>query len=202
MKKLVFATNNKHKLEEIAQLLSNEINLLNLIDIGCFQEIEENADTLEGNASLKARFIHTNYGYDCFADDTGLEIEALHGRPGVYSARYAGEPPDFEANLLKVMNEMYGIMNRTARFRTIIALIINDKEYHFEGIINGKIAERRRGFEGFGYDPIFIPDGQELTFAEMPLIEKNKISHRAKAIEKLSFFLNQLERGSDLEYHL
>jgi XTP/dITP diphosphohydrolase len=198
---LVFATNNKHKLEEITPLVNSQINLLNLKDIGCYQEIEENADTIEGNASLKARFINTTYGYDCFADDTGLEIEALNGRPGVYSARYAGEPPDFEANLVKVLIEMNGKLNRTARFRTIIALIINGIEYHFEGRIEGKIAERRSGLEGFGYDPIFIPDGQELTFAEMTLVEKNKISHRAKAIEKLSLFLNQLETGSDSKKH-
>jgi XTP/dITP diphosphohydrolase len=173
-------------------LVNLHVNLLNLKDIGCYQEIEENADSLEGNASLKAKFINNTYGFDCFADDTGLEIEALDGRPGVYSARYAGEPPDFFANQVKVLKEMEGISKRKARFRTIIALIINNIEYQFEGIIDGEIAEQPKGSGGFGYDPIFIPNGHTITFAEMSLEQKNKISHRAKAIEKLAFFLNQL----------
>jgi len=189
MRDLVFATNNLHKLEEISPLFKVQFNLISLREIGCNADIEENADTLEGNALLKARFITQNYGYDCFADDTGLEIDALGGRPGVYSARYAGEPPDFKANLNKVLSEMEGLANRVARFRTVIALIINRNEYIFEGIVNGEILTKKKGIQGFGYDPIFIPEGYTLTFAEMDLNEKNRISHRAKAVEKLISFL-------------
>jgi XTP/dITP diphosphohydrolase len=190
MKELVFATNNKHKLEEISPMINTEFNLISLAEIGCTADIVENEDTLEGNAFLKARFININYGYDCFADDTGLEIDSLGGKPGVYSARYAGEPPDFEANINKVLLELKGEQNRKARFRTVIALIINDNEMMFEGIVEGRIIDNKKGAEGFGYDPIFIPEGYDQTFAEMPLAEKNKISHRAKAVEKLIAFLS------------
>jgi len=193
MRDLVFATNNKHKLEEIAPMINDQFRLISLAEIGCTQDIEENADTLEGNARLKAVFVSEKYGYDCFADDTGLEIDALDGRPGVYSARYAGEPPDFEANLNKVLKELKGIQNRKAKFTTVIVLIINGEEFLFEGTTEGKIIERKRGIFGFGYDPIFIPDGYDLTFAEMSLSEKNNISHRAKAVKKLIACLDQFK---------
>jgi XTP/dITP diphosphohydrolase len=193
MKDLVFVTNNKHKVEELSPLINKQFNLISLADIGCSEDIEETADTLEENARLKARFVNLKYGYDCFADDTGLEIVSLNGRPGVYSARYAGESHDFEANLNKVLQEMYLVQNRNARFRTAIALIINRKEYIFEGIAEGIIIENRKGREGFGYDPIFVPKGFDQTFAEMSLEEKNKISHRARAVEKLVAFLRSME---------
>jgi XTP/dITP diphosphohydrolase len=192
MKNLIFATNNKHKLEEITPLIQNQFRVISLAEIGCNEEIEESADTLEGNACLKARYIFEKYGFDCFADDTGLEIDSLDGRPGVYSARYAGEPHNFEANIYKVLKELEGNKNRKARFRTVIILIINGIEFQFEGAIEGRILENIRGSNGFGYDPIFIPDGYSQTFAEMPLSEKNKISHRALALEKLIVFLKQL----------
>lgn len=193
MKNLIFATNNKHKLEEITPLIQNQFRVISLAEIGCTKEIEESADTLEGNACLKARYIFEKYGFACFADDTGLEIDSLDGRPGVYSARYAGEPHNFEANIYKVLKELEGNKNRKARFRTVIILIVNGNEFQFEGAIEGRILEKRRGSKGFGYDPIFIPDGYNQTFAEMPLSEKNKISHRAIAVEKLIVFLKQLK---------
>lgn len=193
MKKLVFATNNKHKLGEVAPLIQSQFQLLSLSDINCFEEIEEPHDTLKDNAFEKARFVFNRYHFDCFADDTGLEIDALDGRPGVYSARYAGENCTFEDNVKKVLIEMQGKKIRTARFKTVIALILDGKEYHFEGKVEGEIIEKPSGgIEGFGYDPIFRPQGYSQTFAEMPLEEKNKISHRGLATKKLINFLNKL----------
>lgn len=187
--RLVFATNNKHKLEEIAHAVGSDIDIVSLQDIHCEEDIPETADTLEGNALQKARYIYEKYGSNCFADDTGLEIDTLDGRPGVYSARYAGEAKDPVANMEKVLQELQGRHNRLACFRTVIALILNGKEYLFEGIVSGKIIDDKRGAQGFGYDPIFIPSGFTQTFAEMPLEVKNTISHRARATEKLITFL-------------
>lgn len=189
-KKLVVATNNAHKLKEIADILDEKIELLSLKDINCHVDIPETADTLEGNARQKALYIYKNYGMDCFADDTGLEVEALNGAPGVFSARYAGEDHDSEANMQKLLRELKGKENRKAQFRTAICLIMNGKEYLFEGIVKGKIIEEKRGVTGFGYDPIFVPEGYDLTFAELGNDIKNTISHRARAIEKLCLFLN------------
>ena len=189
--KLVFATNNQHKLKEIQHILGNRIELLGLKDIGCNEDIPETCPTLEGNASQKAFYIYNKYGHNCFADDTGLEIEALNGEPGVYSARYAGEEKSAEANMGKVLLEMREIKNRKARFRTVISLVIDGEEILFEGIVNGEIRTDKRGDEGFGYDPIFQPDGYLETFAEMDLNEKNKISHRALAVQKLVTFLKR-----------
>ena len=188
-KKLVVATNNAHKLEEIAAILSDEMELLSLKDINCHAEIPETADTLEGNARQKAMYIYENYGMDCFADDTGLEVEALNGAPGVFSARYAGDGHDSEANMQKLLKELEGKENRKAQFRTAICLIMEDKEYLFEGIVKGAIIEEKRGGAGFGYDPIFVPEGYEQTFAELGNDIKNTISHRARAVEKLCKFL-------------
>ena len=193
MKKLVFATNNAHKLEEIRAILGDKVEILSLNDIHCHADIPETADTLEGNAALKAAYIYEHYGLDCFADDTGLEVEALGGAPGIYSARYAGgEGHDSEANMKKLLHEMEGMENRKARFRTVIALVWNGKTYTFDGIVNGTITTTKRGENGFGYDPIFIPEGYEQTFAELGNDIKNQISHRAKAVEKLDEFLTQL----------
>ncbi|MCC8187644.1 MAG: non-canonical purine NTP diphosphatase [Bacteroides sp.] len=186
---LVFATNNLHKLEEVSQIVGDQIELRSLKDIGCKEDIPETADTLEGNALQKARFIYDRYQVDCFADDTGLEIEALQGAPGVYSARYAGEGRDSQDNMNKVLQELQGETNRNARFRTAISLISGGKEYLFEGIINGVITDEKRGEAGFGYDPIFLPDGYHQTFAELGNEIKNHISHRALAVQKLSDFL-------------
>lgn len=188
-KKFVFATNNAHKLEEVTAMLGNKIELLSMKDIGCNDDIPETADTLEGNALLKARHIFEKYHVDCFADDTGLEVEALNGAPGVYSARYAGDAHDSEANIQKLLKEMEGVENRKARFRTVFALIINGKEYLFEGIVKGEIIKNRKGTSGFGYDPVFVPEGHTQTFAEMGNELKNKISHRAMATQKLCRFL-------------
>lgn len=190
MRKLVFATNNAHKLEEIRAILGNKIEILSLNDIDCHADIPETADTLEGNAALKAQYIYNNYGLDCFADDTGLEVEALNGAPGIYSARYAGgDGHDSEANMNKLLSEMKGKENRKARFRTAICLIEGGVEHLFEGIVNGEIINERRGGAGFGYDPVFMPEGYSETFAEMGNAEKNKISHRARAVEKLCEYL-------------
>jgi XTP/dITP diphosphohydrolase len=189
MNQLIFATNNQHKLTEVQSLIGDRFKLMSLKDIGCNEDIPETAPTLEGNALLKARFIFSTFSKNCFADDTGLEIEALDGRPGVFSARYATDGHDFEANIDKVLAELSGIRNRNARFRTVIALILDGSVHYFEGIVNGKIITERKGAEGFGYDPVFIPDGYQDTFAEMPLSEKNKISHRARAVGKLVDFL-------------
>lgn len=190
--KLVFATNNKHKLEEIAHAVGDKFEIVSLADIGCFDDIPETADTLEGNALQKARYIYEKYKLNCFADDTGLEIDALDGKPGVISARYAGEERDSLANMQKVIAELKGRSNRLACFRTVIALIIDGEEYEFEGIISGKIIDDQRGDMGFGYDPIFIPSGFTDTFAEMPLAIKNTISHRARATQKLIDFLKTI----------
>ncbi len=190
--KLVFATNNQHKLEEVSAILDNSIELLSLKDINCNTDIPETADTLEGNALLKAQYIYNNFGINCFADDTGLEVEALNNEPGVYSARYAGENKNPEANMFKVLDNLREKENRKARFRTVIALILNGKEYLFEGIINGKITNSKQGSAGFGYDPIFMPEGYNETFAELGNNIKNKISHRALAINKLSDFLKTI----------
>lgn len=190
--KFVFATNNQHKLEEVSAILENKIELMSLKDINCDVDIPETADTLEGNALLKAQYIHNNYGLNCFGDDTGLEIEALNNEPGVYSARYAGEDKDAEANMRKVLNKLEGITNRKARFRTVIALILDGKEYLFEGVINGEIITNKRGNTGFGYDPIFVPEGYNQTFAELGNDIKNEISHRALATNKLCNFLKTI----------
>jgi len=187
--KLIFATNNKHKLKEVRQILGNKFNILSLKDIDCNEEIPETQNTIKGNASQKSRFVYEKYKIDCFADDTGLEIDALNGAPGVYSARYAGENCSFEDNVQKVLKELENIENRKARFKTVISLIINKKEYFFEGIINGTITTQKKGYDGFGYDPIFLPDGCAGTFAELPSDEKNKISHRGIATRKLIAFL-------------
>ncbi|MCK4407191.1 MAG: non-canonical purine NTP diphosphatase [Bacteroidales bacterium] len=192
MKKLIFATNNQHKLEEVSHLIKDNYKILSLKDINCFEEIPETSDTIKGNASQKSHYIFDKFGIDCFADDTGLEIEVLDGRPGVYSARYAGEEHNFEKNMNKVLAEMRELTNRKARFKTVISLIINGEEIFFKGIINGVILNEKRGKKGFGYDPIFQPIGYNLTFAEMPLEEKNKISHRAIAVRYLVNYLNKL----------
>ena len=190
--KLVFATNNQHKLEEVSAILDNSIELLSLKDINCNTDIPETADTLEGNALLKAQYIYNNFGINCFADDTGLEVEALNNEPGVYSARYAGENKNPEANMFKVLDNLREKENRKARFRTVIALILNGQEYLFEGIINGKITNSKQGSAGFGYDPIFMPEGYNETFAELGNNIKNKMSHRALAINKLYDFLKTI----------
>ena len=190
---LVFATNNKHKIEEVRHLLKNKFPLLSLKGINCNEELPETGNTLKENALQKAKYVHEKYKVDCFADDTGLEIEVLNERPGVYSARYAGEECSAEKNIKKVLEEMKNASNRNASFKTIIALIINNKEYLFEGVIDGIIPSEPRGKLGFGYDPIFQPKGFEKSFAEISIAEKNNISHRAIAIKKLSEFLNQLK---------
>ena len=193
--KLVFATNNKHKLHELRAILGNTFELLSLQDIGCFDDIPEEQPTLEGNARQKAFYVFDKFGFACFADDTGLEIEALNGEPGVYSARYAGEGKSAEANMEKVLKNMEKINRRNARFRTVISLVINGNEKQFEGIVEGEILREKRGDLGFGYDPIFQPQGYNHTFAEMELDEKNKISHRGRAIQKLVQYLKELELG-------
>jgi non-canonical purine NTP pyrophosphatase, rdgB/HAM1 family len=188
-RRLVFATNNKHKLEEVSEILGDKIELLSLKDINCDVDIPETANTLEGNALLKAQYVFDNYKLNSFADDTGLEIAALNNEPGVYSARYAGEDKDSKANMRKVLEKLEGISNREARFRTVISLIIEGKTHAFEGVIKGKIIEEERGEAGFGYDPIFMPDGYDKTFAELGNDIKNEISHRALAVNKLCEFL-------------
>ena len=187
--KLVFATNNKHKLEEVKGLLSKDIEVLTLNEINCHEDIEETAETLEGNAKLKSDHVKIHYGFDCFADDTGLEVEALNGAPGVYSARYAGEEATFEDNVQKILGTMQGVENRKARFRTVISLYLNNKQLFFEGICDGFIEEAVSGTKGFGYDPVFRPKGADKTFAEMDLNEKGLISHRGLAVKKLVAYL-------------
>lgn len=187
--KLVFATNNLNKLKEVQQMLPNTIQLLSLKDINCFDEIDETETTLEGNAKQKADYITKNFGYNCFADDTGLEVVALQGEPGVYSARYAGKPVNSENNMQKLLTKLGTNNNRKAQFRTAICLNLDSKQYLFEGICKGKILKDKKGDKGFGYDPIFQPEGYQQSFAEMELTEKNKISHRGLAIEKLVNFL-------------
>lgn len=186
---LLFASNNSHKVTEINNILGNSFVLKGLKDAGITEDIPETAPTLEGNAMQKARYVHEKTGRDVFADDTGLEVESLNGMPGVNSARFAGENKDSDANIDKLLLMLKGKENRKARFRTVIALIIGGEEHLFEGIVEGTIISDRRGREGFGYDPIFVPEGRDITFAEMPLTEKNKISHRARAFEKLRAFL-------------
>jgi XTP/dITP diphosphohydrolase len=191
MHQLVFATNNAHKLQEVAAKINGQIKLLSLDDIGCFDDIAETGQTFRENASIKSHYIHDKYKLDCFGDDSGLEIDALNGEPGVYSARYAGEHGNHEANINKVLINLKNATNRKARFRTVISLIWNGEEHFFEGTVEGIIRNEKSGTQGFGYDPIFQPDGYEITFAEMSLEEKNKISHRAMAVEKLVAFLRE-----------
>ena len=191
-KRLVFATNNAHKLEEIRAILGNSIEILSLADIHCHADIPETADTLEGNARQKSRYVYEHYGLDCFADDTGLEVESLGGAPGVYSARYAdGQGHDSQANMNKLLKEMEEKNDRKAQFRTIISLIEKGEERQFEGIVNGQITREKRGESGFGYDPIFQPDGYETTFAELGSDIKNRISHRARAVAALCDYLRK-----------
>jgi XTP/dITP diphosphohydrolase len=189
---IVFATNNPGKLAEAQKIISSGIQILSLKDIGATGEIPETADTIEGNARIKARFVFENFKLDCFSDDTGLEVEALNGRPGVYSARYAGEDSNAEANMDKLLSELKGKTKRKARFKTVIALIYKGEEHLFEGIINGSIAEEKKGNQGFGYDPIFIPEGFDQTFAELSSEIKNNISHRAIALEKMGAFWDSI----------
>jgi XTP/dITP diphosphohydrolase len=193
MHQLIFASNNLHKIEEVSEILKPYgFKIIGLSQAGIHEDIPETAQTIEENAVLKARYIFNHYNFNCFADDTGLEVEALDNAPGVYSARYAGEQKSSEDNINKLLAELNGKTNRNARFKTVIALILNGKEYLFEGIINGRIATEKRGDKGFGYDPVFIPNGYEKTFAEMSALEKNKISHRAIAVQKLAKFLSSI----------
>ncbi len=189
---LVFATNNQHKLKEVQALLGNHFKLLSLTDIGFDEEIPEDFDTLQDNALQKARYINSRLGYNCFADDTGLEVDALNGEPGVYSARYAGEAKNPHDNIVKLLQNLSGVKNRRAQFRTVIALILDGNEYLFEGKVDGEIIDKGRGSDGFGYDPIFLPEGYSQTFAEMPLELKNQISHRGRAVAKLVDFLKSI----------
>jgi len=188
---LIFATNNKHKIREISDLLDNRFNILGLADVSITDDIPEDADNLADNALYKARYVHERTGMNVFADDTGLEVNALNGAPGVHSARYAGADRNPDDNIIKLLKQLEGITNRKARFRTVIALIFNNREYLFEGKVEGKIIQKRKGTGGFGYDPVFIAKGYDNTFAEIPLSEKNKISHRAQAMKKLLAFLAQ-----------
>lgn len=198
---IVFATNNAHKLQEVRQILGGRFEVRSLKEIGCFDELPETHFTLEENSLEKARYVHEHYGYDCFADDTGLEVEALNGEPGVFSARYAGEGHDSEANMRKLLSKLEECeaekgtaANRKARFRTVVSLIYHGEEHQFEGIVNGEIAREKHGTDGFGYDPIFMPEEKHgtLTFAEMSAEDKNAISHRGRAMQKLvQFFGNE-----------
>ena len=190
--KLIFASHNENKAKEIRSLLPVTIELLTLNDIGIHEEIPETAETLEGNALLKASYVYERFGLNCFADDTGLEVHALNGAPGVFSARYAGEAKDPEANMELLLKNLSNMEDRSARFRTSIALFWNGKQHFFDGIINGEIAKVRSGSDGFGYDPIFIPENSQRTFAEMSLQEKNQQSHRARALEKMMAFLREV----------
>ena len=192
--KLVFASNNKNKIQEIQALVPNIIQIVSLEEIGCIEDIPETADTIEGNAILKANYVTSNYGYDCFADDTGLVVDALNGAPGVYSARYAGEQKDANDNMDKLLSELKDESNRKANFKTVIALNLNGKQNLFTGIINGKIIEEKIGTNGFGYDPIFVADGYEKTFAELSMEEKSTISHRGIAVKELILFLQKLSQ--------
>ena len=189
-RQLVFATNNAHKTEEVKNLLTGQYEVLNLAAIGCTTDIPETADSFAGNASLKSHYVNDNYQLDCFADDSGLEVEALNNEPGIFSARYAGGRGD-QANLQLVLQKLEGQPNRKARFRTVISLLSNGKEYFFEGVVNGTIREIPTGTEGFGYDPVFEPEGYTQTFAEMSMEQKNQISHRAIAMRKLIAFLKE-----------
>jgi len=191
MKKLVFATNNAHKLSEVRSILAPHYEIISLAELNCFDDIPETAATLQGNALLKAEYIYKKFGVDCFADDTGLEVEALLGEPGVYSARYAGLANDAQANMQKLLLELGQNENRKACFRTVITLILGGEQFYFEGRINGSIATQPTGTAGFGYDPVFIPDGYSQSFAELGTEEKNKISHRALAVIKLTEYLQK-----------
>ena len=192
MMELVFATNNAHKLEEVRQILGERFTVHSLKEIGCTEDIPETADTFQGNALQKARYVKEHYGYDCFADDTGLEVKALEGAPGVHSARYAGNH-DSEANMTKLLQELEKKTDRSAQFRTVVALLLNGQEVLFEGIVTGRIAtERHYGDGGFGYDPIFVPDGYTETFSQMSSQGKNLISHRGRAVRKLADYLKTL----------
>ncbi|MBP5359913.1 MAG: non-canonical purine NTP diphosphatase [Bacteroidaceae bacterium] len=191
MNKIVFATNNEHKLREIRAIIHDGTEVLSLADIGCHADIPETADTLEGNALIKAHYVYDNYGYDCFADDTGLEVEALGGAPGVHTARYAGDDQDSQANMRKLLLEMRDATNRNARFRTAIALILNGGEHLFSGEVRGTITTKPLGTKGFGYDPVFIPEDTGKTFAQLGEDIKNHISHRARAVTKLIEFLHK-----------
>jgi len=197
---LVFATNNQHKLQEVRTALGNDYKILSLIDIGCLEELPETHDTLEGNAKEKAKYVFDKYHIDSFADDTGLEIDALNGEPGVYSARYSGDNATFESNMDLVLEKMKDIKNKTCKFRTIIHLISGNNDFKFEGKIEGLISATKRGEAGFGYDPIFVPGGYDVSFAEMSLEAKNKISHRGLAVKKLIDFLNTLK--TDTAQHI
>lgn len=188
---LVFASNNQNKIKEIQQLVPSTIQILSLEDIGCTVDIPETADTIEGNAKLKANFVTEHYGYPCFADDSGLEIDILNGEPGVYSARYAGSQKNDNDNLNKVLEQLENQSNRKANFKTVIALNLNGEQHLFTGIINGTIIEEKKGTNGFGYDPIFVADGYTQTFAELSMEEKSAISHRAKAVKQLIEFLHK-----------
>ena len=189
--KIVFATNNKHKLEEIKDVLGKDFEIVSLAEIGCHEDIPETGLTLEENARQKSTYIVEHYNHDCFADDTGLEVDALNGEPGVHSARYAeGTDHDSEANMRKLLSKMSNVKERTARFRTVISLIINGVEHQFEGRVEGRIATEKHGTEGFGYDPIFIPEGYDKSFAELGEEVKNQISHRARAVKKLAEYLS------------
>ncbi|NBC82597.1 MAG: non-canonical purine NTP diphosphatase [Bacteroidetes bacterium] len=190
MDHLVFATHNQDKLKEVQQLIGNHIRLLSLDDIGCNEEIPETATTIQGNAEIKANFVYKHYQYNCFADDTGLEIDALGGEPGVYSARYGGENCSYQDNVNKVLSNLLHVQNRKASFVTCICLIINQQVTFFEGRVKGTITSQPRGEKGFGYDPVFLPDGYKKTYAELTLSEKNKISHRSQAVQQLITFLN------------
>ena len=189
--KLVFATNNRHKLDEVRAIVGDKVEVLSLNDIGCHDDIPETADTLQGNALIKAHYIYEKFGVDCFADDTGLEVEALDGAPGVFSARYAGEECDSEANMQKLLQNLTGKSNRNAQFRTVIALIIKGEEKLFNGIVKGTITEEKRGDSGFGYDPVFVPEGFSESFAQMSGDMKNSISHRYRATLELSNYLKE-----------
>nr|WP_247672655.1 non-canonical purine NTP diphosphatase [Aquimarina sp. MMG016] len=190
MIKLVFATNNLNKLKEVQVLMPSHIQLLSLSDINCTEDIPETSDTIEGNAIQKAQYIKEKYGYECFADDTGLEVEAINGDPGVYSARYAGPEKDADNNMNKLLQELKGQVNRDAQFKTVIALELNNELKTFTGICKGTITQDKQGDGGFGYDPIFLPKGYTKTFAELSLAEKNRIGHRGKAVQQLIKFLN------------
>lgn len=193
--KLVFATNNQHKLDEVRKISAqHNIEIVSLAEINCHDDIPETADTLDGNALQKAQYIREKFGLDCFADDTGLEVEVLNNAPGVYSARYAGPGHDSEANMKKLLKEMEGKENRKARFRTVIALLLGGETHLFEGIVEGSITTEKKGENGFGYDPVFVPQGYDKTFAELGNDVKNKISHRARAVEQLEAFLVQLNK--------
>ena len=193
--KIVFATNNKNKLREVSEILGDDFEILSLDEIGCHVDIPETGSTLEENARQKSFYIYEHYGVNCFSDDTGLEVDALGGEPGVYSARYAGEEKNSEKNIDKLLKSLDGIQNRSARFRTVVSLVIDGVESQFEGEVRGNIATERHGNGGFGYDSVFFPEGHERTFGELPAEVKNSMSHRARAIDKLASFLKGLKEG-------